>query len=133
MTDTDSPEVLGFIKVNNDKTVTLKTSAGTGYNAPLICLDMSTELTIANGLGIADARGTSTFVDKLAGCAIAVFNPNYDITDFNNKSAFTNTAGNFPTSDDSALFCGSCKPGYKADYFTNKKNIVRYCTAITNC
>lgn len=127
------PELQGFIKVNNDKTEADKTAVGAGYNSPITCLDMSTELTIANGLGIADAKGTATTVNKLAGCAVAIFNPVYTNANFDNTEAWSNTDGAFSTNPKTALFCGSCKPGYKADYFNNKKNIVRYCTAIDNC
>lgn len=123
----------GFVKINNDKTVAAKTDAGAGYNTPIVCLDMSSELTIANGLGIADARGTSTFVNKLAGCAIAVFNPNYTNANFDNSEAWNTNAVALPNNTKIALVCASCKPGYKASYFTDIVNVVRHCDAIANC
>ena len=36
-----SPDITGFVKVNNDTTVTSKTADGATYNAPLTCIDFS--------------------------------------------------------------------------------------------
>ena len=37
----DSPDITGFVKVNNDTTVESKTDEGATYNAPLTCIDFS--------------------------------------------------------------------------------------------
>ena len=36
-----SPDITGFVKVNNDTTVASKTADGATYNAPLTCIDFS--------------------------------------------------------------------------------------------
>ena len=81
-------------------------------------------------------------VNLLSNCALAIYNVAYNTNDsFDNTKAYNDTkpttAGTFPDNnsadkDKSTLFCVTCKPGYKAHYFSNKK-VVEHCSLIANC
>lgn len=74
---------------------------------------------------------SSSNVNFLEGCALGIFNANYENTNLNNKifsnaNAYKNSPG--PLSDSNiGLLCASCKPGFKAEWYSNKSNIVRSC------
>lgn len=88
-------------------------------------MDFSSKNNLLADLGIVNTIDTAK-VNLLANCGLAVFNANYGNTNFDNSGAYNSSAGNIPTTDNNtALLCVSCKPGYKADWFTDKKNIVR--------
>ena len=86
-------------------------------------MDFSSKNNLLGSLGIVNTIDAAK-VNLLAGCGLAVFNANYGNTTFDNSDAYSNTAVNLPTAK-VALLCASCKPGFKADWFDDKKNIVR--------
>ena len=61
----------------------------------------------------------SAKVNLLAGCGLAVFNVRYGNTTFDNSESFVSSPTTFSTNAKTALFCASCKPGYKAEYYNN--------------
>ena len=131
-TGDDSPAITGFIRVNNDTNVADKKATGTSYNAPLTCIDFSTKSTLRTGLGLSSSVVDAS-IDLLPNCALAVFNTSYTNANFDNTGVYNKDAVAFPTTAVQALYCASCKPGYKAEYFNNQGNIVRKCRQITNC
>jgi hypothetical protein len=82
-------------------------------------MDFSSKSNLKAALGLDSTDVTDAEVDLLDGCGLAVFNSNYGNPEFNNTNAISSTATNIPTTN-MALFCASCKPGYKADWFTDK-------------
>lgn len=87
-------------------------------------MDFSSKNNLLADLGIVNTVDTAK-VNLLANCGLAVFNANYGNGDFDNSAAYNSSAGSLPAADTMALLCVSCKPGYKADWFTTEKNIVR--------
>ena len=87
-------------------------------------MDFSSKNNLLGSLGIVNTVDAAK-VNLLAGCGLAVFNANYGNTTFDNSGAVSTSAANIPTTETIALLCASCKPGFKADWFENKKNIVR--------
>ena len=94
---------------------------------------MSTKAKVKEGLGLASTVADGN-IDLLANCGLAVFNTAYGSTGntpvFDNTKAYAATAGDLDGGDTTALLCVSCKPGFKAEYYNNHKNIVRACTEI---
>ena len=129
---TNDPLFKTFVRVNNDASKPTKTETANTYNHPIECIDFSSKSNLLASLGIKSDIGDDK-VDLLEGCGLAVFNANYGYDDFDNSEAFKQPSGDFPISNKTALFCASCKPGYKAEYFDNHENIVRNCSKIDNC
>ena len=73
-------------------------------------------------------------LETLTNCGLAVLNLQYS-NSFDNSDAMkiNNTVSAFSTSNDTALLCAQCKPGYKNVYYSNQEHFVSYCEAITGC
>lgn len=50
---------------------------------------MKSELSLAEDLNINFTRANSTYMNKLPGCGLAVYNPNYTDSNFDNTEAFS--------------------------------------------
>ena len=88
------PDLDGFVKVNNNTDVESKTSGGTTFNAPLTCIDFSSENTLRTGLGLSSDVANGS-INLLANCALAVFNTSYTNADFNNTDVYNNTSASY--------------------------------------
>lgn len=95
-------------------------------------MDFSSKSNLLAALGIVNTVDTAK-VNLLDGCGLAVFNSNYGNTNFDNTEAFGSGADLVTGTSKIALLCVSCKPGYKATWYGTEKNIVKSCTAISNC
>lgn len=95
-------------------------------------MDFSSKNNLLGSLGIVNTVDAAK-INLLDGCGLAVFNARYGNTNFDNTEAFGAGASLVTAGDKIALLCVSCKPGYKAVWYNTKTNIVKSCTAISNC